>query len=175
MFEWIAMNAGPAAVIAAVIMCGAAATMVGVQVTRRVSRSEVPWLLRLGMFVALVVASFGFPVCVAGLLGLIEMESDLTPTGDVVVLGSTAILFAVLGASSLGYYFNRPWSRHTAVAFWPLLGAGLLVQSPWVPGFGPSERIVATAQVFVFTAVAALYFYRKRGVVTYYKGLESAA
>ena len=69
----------------------------------------------------------------------------------------------------------RPWSRHTAVAFWPLLGAGLLVQSPWVPGLGPSELIVVTVETFVFTAVAAWYFYRRRGVVTYYEGLERAA
>ena len=124
---------------------------------------------------ALIVASFGFPLCVAGLLGFIEVQGELSPRGELVVLASLAALFAVLGASSLGHYLQRPWSRHLAVAFWPLLWVCLLLQSRWVPGFGANELAIVTVEAFVFAVASAWYFYRRRTVVRYYERLERAA
>lgn len=175
MFEWIASNFGPGAAIAAVILCATGGIAVAIQTSRRVSRSKVPWLLRFGMFVALLAGSICFPLCVAGLFGFIEVQGELSRRGELTVLGSCAIVFAVLGASSLGYYFDRPWSRHLAVAFWPVVWVCLLIQSRWVPGFGAGELIVVTGETLVFAIAVVLYFYRKQTVISYYRGIERAA
>jgi hypothetical protein len=44
-----------------------------------------------------------------------------------------------------------------------------------VPGFGASELIVVTGETVVFAIAAALYFYRKQTVISYYRGIERAA
>ena len=138
-------------------------------------RAQVPLLLGSGMLAALLYSLLYLPRSLAGLLGLSAVPGDLSRRGEIEIMGSLAVLSAVLGAAAVGYYWNRAWSRHLAVASWPLRWVCFAIQSRWDPTWSWGELLREGAEILPFMAVSLWYFYFKESVVAYYVRLGRAA
>ncbi len=76
----------------------------------------------------------------------------------------------LMGAIAYGFRTRKHWARHVVMAHWAVVGCyGLGLGAAGQLSRGLTIRVVV--QAIVFGAVAWWYFYRKPGVVAYFRTL----
>jgi hypothetical protein len=131
----------------------------------------VPFAIRIG-FVLAVVLSFGSGIpCILVLLGIINTDWPLVQR--LVICITTLIVILVFGASGYGLYVRISWSRSLALAFWPAAGITGIVQRYYLAEQPFIEGIGIAVEIIISTVMAYWYLYRKESVRSYFNAVES--